>query len=102
MDFAAYVSYEISRNRRHQWPLVCDQHRHCLLRAVGRYESLAADFASICRHVGLPAPDLPQVNMSRHRDYRSYYDAALIAQVAAHWHTDLRIFGYDFESWQQP
>lgn len=102
MDFAAYVDYEIARNRRHQWPLICDQHKQCLLRAVGRYESLAADFASICSHVGLSAPDLPQVNTSRHRDYRSYYDAALIAQVAAHWHNDLRLFGYDFESWQQP
>ena len=97
MDFAAYVQHEISRNKRHQWHLLCDDQQRPLVHALGRYENLQQDFNRMCRHIGLSASNLPQINPSRHRPYQDYYDAQLRGIVARHWQTDLQLFGYDFE-----
>jgi hypothetical protein len=67
-----------------------------LVDEIGRYETLRADFARICRHVGIE-PLLPHLNRSHHRDYRTYYTERTRALVAEHFRKDIELFGYTFD-----
>ena len=62
---------------------------------VGRFETLAGDFQTVCQRIGLEA-QLPHVNRSAHAHYVTYYDdrsRALVAELCAH---DIERFGYRF------
>ena len=63
---------------------------------IGRFETLAEDFATICGHIGIPTPPLPHVNSSEHRHYRDYYDDADRQFIAKTYAEDIERFGYSF------
>ena len=95
-DFAAYVEYEIRRGQFSQSGLLCDRRGRLLVNFVGRYESLASDFAFICHRVGIEAT-LPRVNAGSRGDYRDYYTPALAARVGEAFAPDVERFGYAFK-----
>ncbi len=64
---------------------------------IGRVEDMQHSYDAICARIGIPARALDRVNDSRHGDYRSYYDEALMAGVAARYAQDLALFGYGFD-----
>jgi len=96
-SFADYVDWEIGRNRRRQSAFVCDD-GDVIVDFIGRFETLADDYDEVCRRIGVSAPPLPHVNRTAHRDYREFYDDALIARVAEHWRFDIELFGYGFDT----
>ena len=96
-SFAHYVEYEIRRGHLLQSGMLCDRRGRLLMDFVGRYESLGADFALICRRIGIDAP-LPRVNAGHRGDYRSYYPPPLAARVAEAFAPDIERFGYAFDS----
>jgi hypothetical protein len=98
-SFAAYVEYEIRRGQFSQASLLCDREGRLLVDFVGRYESLAGDFAFVCRRIGVEA-SLPRVNVGRRGDYRELYSPALAARVAEAFAADIERFGYDFDDGQ--
>jgi hypothetical protein len=61
-----------------------------------RFESLQADFANLCRKLGLAAGDaLAHRNPSTHRPFREYYEnRATRAAVVDLFAADFEIFGY--------
>lgn len=61
---------------------------------IGRFETLAADYARIAARLGLPA-QLPHVNRGTTRDYRSYFTPESAACAARLWAADFKAFGYD-------
>ena len=63
---------------------------------VGRYETLADDFAHVCRKLAIEAA-LPHLNQTRHRAYRSYYNQRTQKLVADYFQADIERFGYCFE-----
>jgi hypothetical protein len=65
--------------------------------AVGRVEDMQASYDRICARIGIPSRPLDRVNGTRHRDYRDYYDQALVDGVADRYARDLDLFGYSFE-----
>jgi hypothetical protein len=79
-----------------QADMVTDAEGRLLLDFVGHYETLHQDFAKVCRKVGIEA-ELPHLNVSRHRDYRSYYDEPMRNKVAEHFRRDIDLFGYSFD-----
>lgn len=91
--FDRYVEYEIARGKLLQTRMLTGRDGKLLVDYVGRYESLAADFAAVCRRLGLAAA-LPHVNAGDHGDYRTYYSPALAARVAAGFAADIERFGY--------
>lgn len=95
-DFAAYVRYEIRRNKISQSRMLVDRQDRLLVDFVGRFESLASDFDWICRRIGVAA-ELPRHNRSRRGDYRSFYSDHLVRLVAGHFAEDIERFGYRFE-----
>ncbi len=67
------------------------------LDAALRFEHLEADFADLCRRLGLPEPRLPSVNASRRKSYGTYYpDDELVALVARRFAPEIERFGYTF------
>jgi hypothetical protein len=62
---------------------------------VGRFETLATDFAKVCSTLGIKAP-LPHTNASPRGPYREYYDATSREIVASAFAADLDAFGYVF------
>jgi tetratricopeptide (TPR) repeat protein len=71
--------------------------RPIMVGRILRYESLAEDFAALCRELGVPAADLPVENTSkRSRDYRSYYDDDTRRMLAEVYRADIERFGYAF------
>jgi hypothetical protein len=96
-SFARYVEYEIHRGRISQSRLLCDRDGELLVDFVGRYESLAADFAVVCRRIGVEA-SLPRVNASGHDDYREHYNPSLAARVGEAFAADIERFGYSFDT----
>ena len=61
---------------------------------VGRYERLQQSFDRVCKRIGIPPGRLPHRNASRHSDYRSYYDEALLKRVNDYYRADFEQFDY--------
>lgn len=88
-----------------------------LVNFVGRFENLQADFAEVCRGLGIEVGSLPHVKdpagvslsvIDRLRDrlgitrephhahYSSYYDEQTRDRVADMYASDIELFGYEF------
>lgn len=63
---------------------------------IGRVEEMQRSYDEICERIGIPTAALEKVNASQRRDYRDYYDQALIDGVAKLYARDLELFGYEF------
>ncbi|MFZ9200881.1 MAG: sulfotransferase family 2 domain-containing protein [Opitutales bacterium] len=99
-SFAHYVRWEmeIARKRMHQCSDLCDRNGKVLVKFVGRFERLEADFAVITRELGLNVK-LPHRNPATQpkADYRSYYDDELRDLVGRFCAQDCETFGYHFD-----
>jgi len=66
---------------------------------VIRYENLLEDVSMVCKKLGLPAIDLPNLKTGfrqKHRHYSEYFDENSKAIVADKHTNDIRLFGYKF------
>ena len=63
---------------------------------LGRVEQMQESYDEAAKRIGIPSRPLEKVNTSRRRDYRDYYDQALIDGVAKLYARDLEYFGYEF------
>ena len=79
-----------------QYETLTDSDGRLLVNYVGRFETLAQDFAQVCHQVGLTTR-LPHLNSSQHRNYRAYYNERSQQMVAEHFATDIHLFGYTFD-----
>lgn len=79
-----------------QCAMVCDQDGRLLADYIGRVEQMQLSYDQISVRVGIPGRPLGKVNDSQRGDYRQYYDSTLIEGVAALYHRDLELFGYEF------
>ncbi len=62
-----------------------------------RYETLADDFAKLCRRLRIDCDALPTLNRSqRSQDYRSHYTEQTRKMVEQLYAADIRTFGYSF------
>jgi len=81
---------------RPQHEFVIDQGGNLLTDYIGRVEQMQQSYDEICGRIGIPSATLEQVNSSRRKDYRDYYDRELIDGVAQLYARDLEYFGYEF------
>ena len=85
---------------------------------VGRFENLQQDFEVVCKRLDLEDTQLPHRNSTsslrrtierklRHlfvgrdrvkRDYRDYYDQETVDRIAQLYSSDIKMFGYEFDS----
>ena len=100
---AAFMRQVIANVQLQQKPLFRGQHEFLVdadgrlqMDYVGRNEDMQAHYDAICARLRLPTARLDRVNTSAHRDYREYYDEALVAQVSQLYRRDLELFDYRF------
>lgn len=94
-DFLEWKTEDFSRNDL-QKTLLTDENGELLVDFVGRFENLHEDFSRVADRLGLSV-ELPRRNVSRHRDYREYYDAETAELVGRVFREDIEMFGYSFE-----
>jgi hypothetical protein len=96
--FDTYIRWRVAEDLHLQREFVCDPaDGRMLVDYIGRIETVDPDFAEICRITGLPPIQLPHVNRSKHRDYRSYYTDETRELVARAFRDDIETFGYTFD-----
>ena len=95
--FGEYIDWEIERNNRHQHIFLLDSQERPRIDFVGRFETLAHDYESLCELLNVKGPELPHLNQNRFRDYREFYDDVTRAKVERHWARDIELLGYDFD-----
>lgn len=81
------------------WDYVSDEDGvESIVNFVGRYETLAEDFAKLRATLALPAVELPRANARRRAapSYQDYYTSALRDFVADRYESDVAHFGYTF------
>lgn len=79
-----------------QHGFVCGADGQLLTDYLGRVEEMQQSYDEAARRIGIPSRSLERVNASSRRDYRDYYDQALINGVAKLYARDLDLFGYEF------
>jgi hypothetical protein len=65
---------------------------------IGRFESIGEDSEKVFRELGLQGVHLPEINKTRHADYREYYCVESKEIVEKFYEEDFRRFGYKYES----
>jgi hypothetical protein len=99
--FEEYLGWEIRRNKMFQRDYVTDAGGGLIVDFIGYFERLDEDFARVCARIGVQA-GLPHVNVTNHRDYRTYYTPATRERVAQHFRRDIELFGYEFDGLATP
>lgn len=99
-SFTEFIKWRASRKPHLQANMVCDHHNRLLVDFLGRFETLEEDFQHVCRRIGIQA-QLPRLNTSQHRDYRSYYNDHTAELVASRWRRDIDLFGYTFDGFNE-
>jgi hypothetical protein len=95
-SFDEYVTWEIERAKFFQHTYVTGPDGKLIVDFIGHYERLQEDFAKVSAGLGIKA-ELPRINSSSHRDYRSYYTLETRRQVGEFFKRDCELFGYDFD-----
>jgi hypothetical protein len=95
--FEAYLDWRIqTEGAELQSEFVLDESGELLVDFVGRYETLAEDFGTVCERIGINCA-LPHVNGSKHRDFRDCYTPETRALVEDAYRADIERFGYAFD-----
>jgi Sulfotransferase family len=97
-DFETFVlrgPEEFKRMRRPQIDYLRSKHRSADF--IGRTETLDADLARVCEHVGIEAPStVERLNVGPAVDYRDQYTPRMRDRVAQLFAPDVLRFGYEF------
>ena len=100
LSFDAYLDF-VRRRRWQRDPTqisrLVDGRGRLLCDPILRLETLATDYAELCRQLSLDdASGLPRRNSSRHEPYRSYYASAVTrGKLVDLFARDFEAFGYD-------
>src|SRR5690625_4132705 len=109
-DFEGFLRWKLDPERPYQYHIdtsielqsdyMVDLQGQLIVDLIGKYESLADDYARICAQIGIPAKALPHKRKSqdRKRDFRSYYNDETAELVAHRFERDITLFGYTFDS----
>lgn len=82
-----------------QKDIITDRDGNLMVDFLGRYENLAKDFHYICEVLNINA-DLPHINSSGNRDYKSFYNEKTKKMVAENFKEDIDLFCYTFDGYK--
>lgn len=93
---ASIPDAEADGHFRSQVQFLSDQRGNVLADFVGRFENLSSDFAYVRRRLKANGLQLPHLNRTNQKTYRSYYTDSLCAKVLERYEDDISTFGYEF------
>ena len=94
-DFLNMTDGPAAKTVYNQVDYVSDDQGELLVDFVGRFETMAADFAHVCERLEINV-SLERLNASSPVDYRAYYDERTRQVVAERFQRDIKAFGYEF------
>jgi Sulfotransferase family len=95
MSFEQYVEWRCAAEPYSQKRFLADSEGRLIVKFVGKYENINADFAKICKMIGISSV-LPHINMSNHAPYRDYYKETTKRKIAQAFAGDIDCFAYHF------
>jgi chondroitin 4-sulfotransferase 11 len=95
-DFLNLTSGLAAKTVFNQLDYISDENGALLIDFVGKFETIAADFASVCQRLDISIP-LQRRHAGTAVDYRSYYNARTRQLVEDRFHRDIAAFGYQFD-----
>ncbi|VEN73208.1 Sulfotransferase [Candidatus Desulfarcum epimagneticum] len=108
MTFEKYLEWAIQTPNpfpkgasKFQKDMVTDENGKIIVDFIGKYENLESDFQHVCPILNIKA-ELPHLNKSAHKDYRTYYNAKTIKMVKDGFKEDIELFDYSFNSQKNP
>jgi hypothetical protein len=96
--FDNFIKWRVEQDqkKRLQKDFVVDENGELMVDFIGRMETLNRDFKGICERLGIEY-NLPHLNQTPRKDYRSYYTPETAAIIAEVYKKDIEFFGYDFD-----
>lgn len=82
---------------RNQYDYFTDSEGKIAVNFIGRFENLQEDFEKVLAELKLPMYELPVVNATKKKDYRSFYDENTMKIVESRFEKDIKYFGYTFD-----
>jgi len=79
-----------------QLDYITDSNGSIIVDFIGRFENIDEDTATVFKALGLDNVRLPHKNISKHKDYRSYYTEETKNLVSQRYARDIDFFGYEF------
>jgi hypothetical protein len=95
-DFDAYIQWRVEHEVRLQKDFVTDESGQSIVDFIGRFENLDEDFSKLCRKLNIKAR-LPHINVSTHRDFRTYFSDRSAELIANAFKEDIEYFGYSYD-----
>lgn len=106
-NFQEFVHWKLEEKRSYNYIVdtsialqssyLVDLNSDVIVDFIGRYENLTADFNTVCRKIGIPAPRLPHKRKAVDRKpYQEYYNGETARLVADYFAKDIKMFGYTF------
>jgi len=80
-----------------QYNFLTSRSGELLVDYIGKTESVQTDLSYICGLLNIPNIKINQLNTTKRKDYRHYYDTETIEIVAKKLKKDIDFFGYDFD-----
>jgi hypothetical protein len=97
MDFEAYLDWRVKHDRHLQKDFFTDKKNNLIVDYIGKIENLREDFQQVCSRVNLVGIDLPHINRSNHKGYKTYYNDRLVKLVESNFKEDIEFFNYTFD-----
>ncbi len=99
IKFANFEDYMMARKRDTkpqgaQLRYIADADNKVIVDYVGRFETLARDFADVCAKIGVQANALEKINATAHKPWQAYYTPAMFDLVREMDAADIAAFGY--------
>jgi len=95
-DFLALTQWRAERTTFNQADYVTDAGGNLIVDFVGRFETIARDFQTVCERLQVQVT-LPHKNRGVPTDYRTYYNHQTRRLVEQRFARDIRLFGYHFD-----
>ena len=94
-NFDTYIRWRCAEGVAFQKDFIYSADGELLVDFVGRYESLEADFATVCSRLGI-STFLPKFNVSNTKPYQQFYTEETKQLVRRAFDEDITLFNYDF------
>lgn len=83
--------------KQEQYDFIIDENGDPQVDFIGKLETVARDFKTVCKKINVPELKLPSKNATQHEHYSYYYTNETRELVAELFKNDIRVFGYKFK-----
>ena len=95
-SFASFLKEKVNPDKFSQMYFLKDRKGNIPMDFIGRFENLEEDFAKVCRELGLEDTTLPNLLVSKSRNYKDVYDQETRDIVYHQYREEIDYFRFSF------